>query len=78
MIIFEEKIDRGTQNLQFWNFRSFHHCISLVTGAPKPSDLDENLKNHEIQSFFATGFNRFRAANSVSVPSTIDDTYEKN
>ena len=45
---------------------------------PKPSDLEENLKNHEIQSFFATGFNWFRAANFVSVPSTIDDTYEKN
>ena len=58
-------------------FPIFHYCISLVNGAPNPSDLDENLKNHEIQSFFATGFNRFRAANFVSVPSTIDDAYEK-
>ena len=59
-------------------FPIFHHCISLVNGAPKLSDLEENLKNHEIQSFFATGFKRFRPSIFLSIPSTIDGTYKKN
>ena len=59
-------------------FSICHHCISLVNGAPKPPKINENLKNHQIQSFFATRFRHARLTFFVSAASTIDGSYKKN